>query len=97
MLWVSVGLNVAVLLACSVFVYFFRPSFYAKVRRTALLTMWVSYSLLYFIGYLFHAEELSPTIIIRSNGSSISLVGDVLWIGMTVLVVVVLSKLRTWD
>ena len=97
MSWVSWGLNVSVLLVCSVFVYFFRPSFYAKVRRIAIVTMWASYFFLYFIGYWFHAEEFNPAITIRSNGSSISLVGDVIWVGITVLVVVIFSKLRKGD
>ena len=97
MSWVSWGLNISVLLVCSVFVYFFIPLFYAKVRRIAIVTMWASYFLLYFIGYWFHAEELNPAITIRSNGSSTSLVGDVLWVGITVLAVFIFSKLRNGD
>ena len=97
MSWVSWGLNISVLLVCSVFVYFFIPLFYAKIKRIAILTMWASYFLLYFIGYWFHAEELNPAITIRSNGSSNSLVGDVLWVGITVLAVFIFSKLRNGD
>lgn len=101
MSWVSLGLNVSVLLVCSVFVYFFRPSFYTKLRRIAIVTMWASYFLLYFIGFRFHAEELNPAIIVRSHGfsisSSTSLVGGVLWVGVTVLAVFIFSKLRIGD
>ena len=97
MSWVSLGLNVSVLLVCSVFVYFFRPSFYTKLRRIAIVTMWASYFLLYFIGFRFHAEELNPAIIVRSHGFSTSLVGGVIWVGITVLVVLIFSKLQNWD
>jgi hypothetical protein len=84
-------------LISSVFVYLFTPSFHVKIKRIGIVTMWASYFLLYFIGYWYHAEELNPAITIRSNGSSTSLVGDVLWIGITVLAVFIFSKIRNGD
>jgi len=77
-------LNISILLVCGVFFYFFTPLLDSKVKKITIVTLLLSYSVLYFISYGFHIDIINPYTI-RPNGMSISLVGVVL-LGIMTLV-----------
>ena len=70
-------LNISILLVCGTLFYFFTPLLDSKVKKITIVTLLLSYSILYLIGYGFRTDMLNA-ITIRPNGMSISLVGVVL-------------------